>query len=166
MTEWAPADQPRLKSVFGECVVDALLLTMVILFLDRELLGSWMSQVSMGLVGILTLAGFWFYRKWRARRPVSRQAEEPPAERVIVAHSQHTPPGEPDRNSRFADFVRTCAETGDTSARRWESELGKEVYSEWRDALLQMGAAQWRGRDRRSGWRLTAEVSEILDGLR
>lgn len=63
----------------------------------------------------------------------------------------------------FADFVRGCAL--DTSARRWEPEIGRGQYQRWRRQLLDAGWARWRSTDERAGWELTAPAAEILAAL-
>ena len=63
----------------------------------------------------------------------------------------------------FRAFVEACAV--DTTGNRWEQALGREQYTAWRDLLIGSGFARWRGKDRRSGWELTADVDVILQAL-
>lgn len=63
----------------------------------------------------------------------------------------------------FARFVLGCVH--DTSARRWESKLGRERYQVWRELLIRSGYAIWRGRNPRDGWRLTAAPADVIRAL-
>ena len=63
----------------------------------------------------------------------------------------------------FRAFVEACAV--DTTGGRWESALGRDTYTAWRDLLINSGFARWRGRDRRSGWELTSDPATILQAL-
>lgn len=63
----------------------------------------------------------------------------------------------------FAAFVAACA--SDTSARRWEPELGRARYQQWRDLLIDGGWARWRSTDQRAGWELTATPEAIIAAL-
>ena len=70
---------------------------------------------------------------------------------------------EPAAREDFAAFVNACA--SDTSARRWEPQLGRERYRQWRDLLIDGGWARWRGSDERGGWELAAEPAAIVKAL-
>jgi hypothetical protein len=63
----------------------------------------------------------------------------------------------------FRWFVQGCAI--DTSTRRWESELGREQYQEWRELLIGSGFAKWRGRTGHGGWDLTTDPATIIAAL-
>jgi hypothetical protein len=75
------------------------------------------------------------------------------------------PPPKEDPGARlrrqFAEFVHGC-ET-DTSARRWEPQIGREKYQQWRDALIRMRYATWDNPENpRQGWHLTSPADEIV----
>ena len=59
--------------------------------------------------------------------------------------------------------MKGCAT--DTSTRRWEGELGRDQYTEWRDLLISSGYARWRGRTGHGGWDLTADPQTIIEAL-
>jgi len=65
------------------------------------------------------------------------------------------------RRADFVDFVSRLPHKG-TSLRAWESELGRDSYAEFRDALLKLGWARWRSHDQRKGWALTMPIDDIL----
>jgi hypothetical protein len=54
---------------------------------------------------------------------------------------------------------------GDTTARRWERQLGRGVYQAYRDRLLAAGYAQWRSSSPKDGWILTAPAVQIIAEL-
>lgn len=63
-------------------------------------------------------------------------------------------------------FVEAAAGPGGTSIRRFEKQLGRERYCQYRDLLLRSGWAKWRnGRDPRGGWTLTSDAETITAGL-
>ena len=63
----------------------------------------------------------------------------------------------------FRWFVMGCQH--DTSLRRWESEMGREQYQEWRDLLIHSGYTRWKGSNERAGWELTADPETVIAGL-
>lgn len=65
--------------------------------------------------------------------------------------------------ARFADFVWGCVH--DTTAGRWDAELGRATYRKWRDLLLSSGWARLNGPTLRQGWTLTAEPQRIVDAI-
>jgi hypothetical protein len=51
----------------------------------------------------------------------------------------------------------------DTSKDRWEPTIGREQYSQWRDALIKVGWAEWVNRhEQERGWKLARPASEIM----
>jgi len=102
---------------------------------------------------------------WRTKPDAEPEATPTEPSRLVLVNAKPaTPePGEPDAG-RFAEFVRACAR--DTTVRRLEAlgfSRGEQI--EYREALLKTGWAEWTGQDRRQGWRLTAEPSEVLAAM-
>jgi hypothetical protein len=51
----------------------------------------------------------------------------------------------------------------DTSKGRWEHVVGRELYGQWRDALIKVGWAEWiNPHQPERGWRLVRPASEIM----
>ncbi len=66
--------------------------------------------------------------------------------------------------SDFARFVEGCAD--DTTLRRWEPEIGRRQYQEWRDLLISAGWADWKNpANQRDGWSLSAPAATIIEAL-
>jgi len=66
--------------------------------------------------------------------------------------------------TELAEFIRGCAV--DTSLRRWEKDIGRAKYQEWRDELLAAGWAAWNDPDQpRQGWHLTAAPEDVIAAL-
>ncbi len=66
--------------------------------------------------------------------------------------------------TELAEFIRGCAV--DTSLRRWEKDIGRAKYQEWRDELLAAGWAAWNDPDEpRQGWHLTASPEDVIEAL-
>lgn len=95
-----------------------------------------------------------------------------PAERVVIVNAgqakQEADQRErADRVSSFARFV-SGLETRGTSMGAWESDLGRDTYQDYRDALLRLGWARWKSvkqdgtANERQGWVLTLPAAEIL----
>ena len=70
------------------------------------------------------------------------------------------------RASQFAEFVAALPARG-TAMDDW-SELGRETYADYRDALIRLGWAAWNSTkkdgmpNKKQGWALTVPVDEIL----
>lgn len=77
---------------------------------------------------------------------------------LVLVRARNTPADDKLRDD-LATFLAGCAV--DTSARRWEPELGRARYQQWRDMLINGGWAKWRSEDQRAGWELTATPAEI-----
>jgi len=81
---------------------------------------------------------------------------------IILANPARTTTPAERKRAEFVAFVRALA-TGDTSRGRFEDGLGRARYEEFRDALLQVGAAQWVDADNhRQGWELVADPADIV----
>jgi hypothetical protein len=67
---------------------------------------------------------------------------------------------------RFEEFVRGCEVHG-TSQNYWEQvhRLSREDYVGWRDTLIRLGWAHWRGNNPNQGWELTAQADEVIAGM-
>jgi hypothetical protein len=65
----------------------------------------------------------------------------------------------------FGNFVRLIEADGDTTARRWERQLGRGKYQAFRDRLIAGGFAQWRSDSPKDGWQLTAPAAVVLAAL-
>ena len=56
--------------------------------------------------------------------------------------------------------------TGDSGYERWEPVLGRDTYTEFRDALLRCGLAEWGDVDNhRLGWRLTCPAEAVVQAV-
>lgn len=72
-----------------------------------------------------------------------------------------------ERASEFYRFVADLPARG-TAARSWEKKLGRDVYQQYRDALIRLGWARWNSvnddgtPNERRGWTLTEPVPDIL----
>ena len=75
-----------------------------------------------------------------------------------------------ERASEFSRFIAAIPKEG-TSLGAWESELGRETYNDFRDALIRLGWARWKSTKRSGepnktkGWTLTLDVTEILSRI-
>jgi len=66
------------------------------------------------------------------------------------------------RSSAFAEFVSSLPTHG-TGYQTWEGRLGRDMYLEFRDALLKLGYAKWNSpQDHRQGWSLVVPVQHVL----
>lgn len=66
--------------------------------------------------------------------------------------------------AQFEGFVRGTVT--DTSARRWEKSLGRDLYQQWRDLLIGSGYARWRNEnDVKAGWVMTSKPLEVIYAL-
>ncbi len=63
----------------------------------------------------------------------------------------------------FLQFVRGCER--DTSMRFWQSRIGRDKYTRWRDELLSSGWAEREGDAPNAPWRLTATAEEIAAAI-
>jgi len=93
----------------------------------------------------------------------------PPRDRLLVLNAgqgqeQRAQLERAARVGQFRDFVAQLPMRG-TSLRAWERELGRDVYVEFRDAMLRCGWARWRSDDQRQGWELTTSVDDILSRI-
>ena len=95
-----------------------------------------------------------------------------PNERVVIVNAGQSREEVAQREnahkaSEFAQFVAALPTKG-TSQRAWESEIGRETWAEYRDALIRLGWAEWNSIKRdgtpneTKGWTLTLSVEEIL----
>jgi len=70
------------------------------------------------------------------------------------------------KRAEFVSFVRGVEATGDGGYERWEPVLGRDTYTEFRDALLRCGLAEWGDVDNhRLGWRLTCPAEAIVQAV-
>lgn len=84
-----------------------------------------------------------------------------PEERVVLLRAR-TPQAE--QRSDFADFVTGCQI--DSSSRKWEGQIGRGKYRQWRDTLISAGWATWVDpQEPKLGWRLTADTDTILAAI-
>ena len=68
-----------------------------------------------------------------------------------------------ERQERFVAFVRACARS--TASRDLLGMFALEEISEFREVLMRMGFAAWRGNEPRLGWRLLLTADEIVRRL-
>ena len=82
---------------------------------------------------------------------------------LVLLRARNAPDGDEQVRDELRAFLAGCLI--DTSARRWEPELGRQRYQEWRDMLIGGGYARWKGSDQRTGWELMATPDEIMARL-
>ena len=98
-----------------------------------------------------------------------------PQERVVIvgagkAQEQAAQRENEQRASQFAQFVAGIPIKG-TAIRSWESELGRDTYQEYRDALIRLGWARWNSTKKdgtpneTKGWALALPAAEILERI-
>lgn len=176
-----PMERPTMQSQVAVPAVQA-----IILALAGGALLTWLVVDAIGLMdsywptaGILALVIFvaafmarmmsaestlWSVEQWLGADLDRDGAVGEPEPHFVVVQS---PPGRPEgpearKRRELLEFVRAVAAAGDSSYRRWESALGRTRYTEFRDALLAAGLAEWvDGSNRRLGWRLTADLETI-----
>jgi len=67
--------------------------------------------------------------------------------------------------SELGAFVVKLPHVG-TDQRTWETRIGRDKYTAFRDLLIEMGWATWNhARDKRQGWRLVLPVRTILQRI-
>lgn len=104
------------------------------------------------------------------------QPQDEPTERVVIinaakAQNEMAQAEEQERASQFKEFVANIPVRG-TSMGAWESELGRDLYREYRDALIKLRWARWRSVredgsvNETQGWVLARPVEEILERIR
>lgn len=72
---------------------------------------------------------------------------------------------EDEDRSRFRSFVVQLERRG-TDLRAWEKLIGRETYTDYRNALFAEGYAGWtNGKNDRNGWKLLAPVDEVLESI-
>lgn len=98
-----------------------------------------------------------------------------PTERVVIvgagkAKEQATQRTNEQRASLFAQFVAGIPVKG-TALRAWETEMGRETFQDYRDALIRLGWAEWNSikkdgtPNERQGWELTMPAADILERI-
>ena len=88
-----------------------------------------------------------------------------PKTRVVTIQGPQPKPEPPQEDiaAEFIQFIQGCEH--DTAMRQWEQVIGRDQYQKWRDALIQLGWAEWLSDDRRQGWRLVWSAEEIIKGV-
>jgi len=170
----------------GQALVTGGLLAGLAVFLLGELAPGWdvnrwkvWAALALGISAVawLLLLGQTRRLLWSLERVTGLdldrdgQAGEP-AERVIILNAgqgqaEAARRENAERTSRFVDFVRRLPLRG-TTQRFWESEIGRDLYCEYRDALIRLGWAKWNSTNGHGepnvtrGWTLTMDPAEIL----
>lgn len=172
---------PVLQSAITGAVIAGVLVFLaweVVPDLDGNPLKVWAAlALGIGAVAWLLLLAdtrrlLWAIEKVTGRDLDGDQLAGPPGERVVIvnaaaAQREAVQRADAQRVSQFADFVRRLPTRG-TALRAWEGELGRDLYAEYRDALVRLGWAAWNSTNRdgspneRQGWALTMDPVDIL----
>lgn len=165
---------------FGQAVATGVLVGGLVAFVAARLGYRAWAELWAGLA-LATSAAAWLVllgqtRRllWAVERLTGRDLDKDgktgkPAERLVIVNAgqageEGARRAEGERQSRFASFVAALPTKG-TDARTWEPVLGRASYLEYRDTLLRLKWARWRGRGERRGWELALPAAEILRRL-
>jgi hypothetical protein len=179
----APGIASDLVVPFGQAMITGGLLSGLVTFIsaragyDGELLALWFGLAL--FIGTVT----WIFLLVDTRR-LLRQIEKltgldidgdgkvgNPQDRIVLVNAdkareeaqQHAQAQErASMAAELSEFVARLPQVG-TDQRTWEKRIGRDKYQAFRDALLEMGWAEWNSpRDKRRGWRLVLPVRQIL----
>jgi hypothetical protein len=98
---------------------------------------------------------------------------QPGKERIVLLRTRGLITNHADEEKQilgdFGEFVARLPHKG-TTLRAWEEELGRDIYNDYRDKLIEAGYAQWKsigphGPHERQGWKLTVPTRHVLTAL-
>lgn len=157
---------PLCQSVAGGAAVGVMAAAVTWALVDAR---AWLRVGA--VAALMTWAPLYLALLYDARRllrvrviePASGAAAAPQTERlipVIAPGRDARTLAQNERQARFRAFVLACGRS--TARRALLREFSEAEIAQFREVLLRLGYARWRGADTRLGWELTERPEGIL----